>query len=73
VICRNRIRLRCPSCKRVFCVPSACLFVSVWHRECKWRELERVGDDEEVVECERAVVSWFKDTGHNEVRTGQER
>jgi hypothetical protein len=69
--CLHRIRLRCPACWRVFCVPVACRGVEVWHRECD-ASLDVIGDEFEVAECERATVAWYKDSARNEVRPNEE-
>jgi hypothetical protein len=71
VTCLHGILLRCPMCGRGFCVPAACNGVEVWHRSCGCR-LEVLERGVAVKYCERAVVSWFKDTDRNEVRTNEE-
>jgi len=65
--CAGSVQLRCPVCRRIFCVPAAARAVIVWHRGCDGDPLfeESVEFGEPVV---RSVVSWFADKQRNEVR-----
>jgi hypothetical protein len=65
--CRGVCFLLCADCHTWFCVPAACDGLEIYHRGCDHR-LQFGGADCVGRDRVRAVVSWFSDTGRNEVR-----
>lgn len=65
--CAGMVQLQCPTCSERFCVPAVCHGHIVWHRGCDGEPLREVVS-ESGDQVTRAVVSWFQDTGRNEVR-----
>jgi hypothetical protein len=63
--CRFRVRMQCPVCRRVFCVPVDCQGEKVWHDACG-AQLVLVSADVDV--CDRADVCRSFVRARNEVR-----
>ena len=65
--CTSRRLVWCPKHLTVWCVPGTCLGVEMFHEGCEvmLQPVQCVGDNDQVP---RAVVSWFKGPGRNEVR-----